>query len=445
MRKVKVGKMINVDIHGSCVTREIFNFFDENTKKEIKVNQYFYRQNIVSSMMPETGLPTDFENIGGGIEEKEFLRRSLNYALDKSTVPRLLNSESKCLIVDLFDVFEFVMTYKNTTFSTVDELFWGTPNFKENFDEIKRMNFCEIATCYWYGYIDLYFKSMTGKFDKVILNRLSRCEIYISENGTMRSIMEDYSHNTGSSAEHNLSVRVLEEYIIDRYDVYVMNYTKYFVGEHEATPYGIAASHFEKLYYQTGKDILPLIIKQELSKEHTKEYTKKIFKKTYAQLPKNIISKILRRDFLNEEYLKYHKGKLSPFFSFGLLNSLFATILDIDLLQNRIYIADIYDSLEMDFIDDEFYELEKWKEFFSKDKTKSLFTKTPYLQTKLNNAIDNINYVENLSPEECVGLINKLVDKRDLLWIFVLNVSFCLYKENDEINKFIKSFNNFSR
>ncbi|WP_432749814.1 DUF6270 domain-containing protein [Paenibacillus amylolyticus] len=52
--------MVLVDIHGSCLSRNIFNV-DKDT--DILVNNYISRSNIVSSMMPPADINTKREEL----------------------------------------------------------------------------------------------------------------------------------------------------------------------------------------------------------------------------------------------------------------------------------------------------------------------------------------------------------------------------------------------
>lgn len=426
--------MIKVEVQGSCISRVFFSRFTEKEKNEIKVNKFLDKQNIVSSMMPVPNLPMDEENLWGGIMDiGEFERRNLKIALEKSTLDRLLISENKYLFIDFYDLCIEVAVYNNTTFSTYEGLFYKTENYKKNSAEISRLCFLEIPTELWYGYVDLYFKFLSCKFPKIIVNRVQCCDKYISKKHHIGSILEDYNKSGfPHNYKYNESLRKIEEYIINKYNVIVFDYTKYFISDESViTPKGVHSVHYEEEYYQILKYITQSVI---LGGNENK---------THSDLPNNIISIILRHELSNDEYLNYHHAKLSPFFSFGILNAMFIDIKDDDLLENRLYIAEIYDSLKMEFVDKEFYEIENWKKFISQHE--KLFLKSEYLQNIFSMANDNIEYIKSLNESECVQLITELIEDNNLLWVFALNVSYCKYKNSKEINNYIEGFRNFTR
>ena len=116
---------MKVDVHGSCVARGIFN---ADMGSDIEVNQCFSRNSIVCCMMPavETDINTDQL-----VYKSEYAKRCVKYSLDKSTVSRLLSSESDFLVVDFFDLCQHVAVAGETTFSTYDYTMLGLDEIKK--------------------------------------------------------------------------------------------------------------------------------------------------------------------------------------------------------------------------------------------------------------------------------------------------------------------------
>ncbi|MFB5763841.1 DUF6270 domain-containing protein [Paenibacillus medicaginis] len=254
--------MILVDVHGSCVSRNIFNF---NKNTDISVNQYFSRNNIVSSMMPPASISTNREELIR--YNSEYSHRCLRYAIEKKTVPLLKSSIADFLVIDFFDLCQPVAVYKNTTFSTYDYVFYNTAAYKSEPEKYKTVNFLELPIWSWYGYIDLYWQQMIEKFgENVILVRLQCCNKYISKDGTVRKTLPNLL-NFGNPI-YNKQLYDLEEYVINKYDPYIIDISKYFVADENYNP-DVTPVHFEENYGVTSWILMEDII---LNKPKQKYY-----------------------------------------------------------------------------------------------------------------------------------------------------------------------------
>lgn len=409
-----------IDVHGSCVSRDILSYCDE---KSIKCNSYFSRNCLVSAVMPPAELPVDDEYLL--VERSEYQNRCMRYSIDKTTIPQLLQSESEYLMIDLFDLCQDVISYKNTTFSYYDTLFFNTKNYLDNKASMMLINFFDIPTYLWYGYIDIYFEKMM-KFDNIILCRLQCCEKYISKSNKIETIPE--SKLAYGNAKYNNKLKDLEEYIIQKYDPFVLDFSKYFIANEKFNP-DVTPVHFDELYYFASKLAVELIVQGNKQKY-------------YCDLTMDIIAQILKLDIPSKEYLIFNKSKTSPFIGLGLLNSMFFQISDEYLLENRFLIGYIYEEAFNYFNKIENITLTNWLEFFNTYKIKDIAKKTKYLANILKNTLSNIEHIILMSKDDIKILFYKYLNDNDLLWIFILNVLYIIYPNDSEIKKLIKIYRN---
>lgn len=148
-----------VDVHGSCVSRTCFKFVDSS---QILVRNTFSRNNIVSCMMPPVNI--SFQHGELQVYSSEYSERCMRLALNKQTVPLLLESDSEYLIIDFFDFCQPVAAFWDTTFSTYDYTFYRTSAYQEHQELFKTVDFLNIPICLWYGYVDAYFRAVHKKF-----------------------------------------------------------------------------------------------------------------------------------------------------------------------------------------------------------------------------------------------------------------------------------------
>lgn len=173
-----------VDVHGSCVSRSCFNLIDQS---KIKVLNTFSRNHIVSCMMPSANISFSHGELVK--HNSEYAERCMRLALNKQTVPLLLESGSEYLVIDFFDFCQPVAAYFDTTFSTCDYTFYNTAAYRDQRKQFHTVDFLNIPVFLWYGYVDRYFQLMAEKFNgKLILNRLDCSGIYLNRQNKINDV-----------------------------------------------------------------------------------------------------------------------------------------------------------------------------------------------------------------------------------------------------------------
>lgn len=97
--------MRNVDIFGTCLTRELFN-----TTEEYAVNNYLMQQSIFTLFSKP--LYVDKSEIKSH-DNYNFKNRMLYYELNKIALDNLLKNHTKYLVIDLADVGRIIMFKEN--------------------------------------------------------------------------------------------------------------------------------------------------------------------------------------------------------------------------------------------------------------------------------------------------------------------------------------------
>ena len=317
-----------IDVHGSCVSRTCFNFIDNS---KIQVNHNFSRNHLVSCMMPPVNLY--FEHGELVTHKSEYAERCMNLALNKKTLPMLLESESEYIVIDFFDFCQPVCGFYDSTFSSYDYTFYRTNAFKENKENIIQIDFLNIPTSLWYGYVDLYFKKIKEKFgDHIILNRLNCSNTYVSKENKLKEIPERLRHFGNST--YNQALHALEDYVIEKYCPYVVDISKYFIPDENYNP-DTTPVHYEKNYHLLQSDIISrIILKQCVCGGVALRY--------YDTLTPLITSELLRRSISNQDFFTLYQERTLPFSTDTLLDYIFQ-LQNLDTItSNRNWISSLY-------------------------------------------------------------------------------------------------------
>ncbi|OBZ10739.1 hypothetical protein A8L34_19415 [Bacillus sp. FJAT-27264] len=320
--------MVLVDIHGSCISRNIFNV---NKSSDISVNSYLSRNNIVSSMMPPANIPTRAEELS--IFDSEYSHRCLRNGIEKNTVPILLNSNADFLVIDFFDFCQPVAVYKNTTFSTYDYSFYNTAAYKGEPEQFQRTNILEIPSWLWYGYVDLYWEKMIEKFGaNIILVRIRSCNNYIAKDGEVKDTPPAMLHF--GNAVYNKPLYELEEYVIDKYNPYVVDVSKYFIADEEYNT-DVTPVHFEENYAISSWSLMQNIILNKPKQRY------------YDNLRPQVVADLLGRRVADRNFEVIWRETESFFVANDLLDDISSDSDPIDIIQNREWLAALYQGVDV--------------------------------------------------------------------------------------------------
>ena len=262
-----------VNILGSCVSR--VSMLDGNTSghntaaPDIDMEYFFDKQNIACAMYPPPFSREDVDAIHAEELWDKTRIRSLKQCLNKETVDLLLNSQADWLIMDLFDMQTDFAVYQNTLFSTCAHEFLNTDLFKKNHDKFTFGNFMLLPTWVYYGIIDLFFEKIMKKYDSdhIIFNCFRANNYYLSKKGSIDVIPDIFRKSCQANSKYNAKLLELENYIITKYDPYVIDISKYFMGDENLWS-NLNGAHFEKEFYRETFDIICSIIRGETKEKY---------------------------------------------------------------------------------------------------------------------------------------------------------------------------------
>ena len=270
MSKIKINAL------GGCVSR--VSLLDGNLSghgiadEDLELEYFLDKQNIVCAMMPA---PFSREEVDA-IQKDELWDKTrletVKQCLNKETVDLLLSSSASYLVMDLYDMQTHFGAYGTTCFSACANEVFLTKLLHKYANEVETSNFFEIHPAIWYGYVDLFFQTIMKKYDSdhIILNRF-RCNTYFLEpEGRILEIPPEFQQPFQPHPKYNVKLAKLENYIIEKYNPYVIDLSQYFMGDANLWD-NIQGAHFEKEFYRETFDQIKRIVKGETDKRYYSE------------------------------------------------------------------------------------------------------------------------------------------------------------------------------
>lgn len=409
-----------VDIHGSCVSRTIFNYPANET---VKVKRYFARNNHASSMMPPADISTKREELL--IHDSEYSHRCMRQAIEKQAVPSLMESESEFLVIDFFDFCQPVACYKDTTFSTYDYCFYNTSAFRNERQAYSSFNYFDVPSCLWYGYIDLYFQKMTRKYgnQNIVLNKLSCFNGYIDKFGNLQPTPEKLL-NFGN-AKFNKNMDDLETYVIERYHPYVIDITKYFVPDEHHNP-DVTPIHYEESYQEAGWFHTCNILMNKPTQ------------RVFDHLPPKVISSLLNRQVNDADFIRIYNARSKPYLCHDLLDDILADLSTDDIAANRRWLAELFEVLDQEIASAlDYHDQDALLNFLAA--AEKLKTSNEYQRKAVELLRGKKEYL-SLSDHELIKQFNRAVDTADSKWAVILKCMGIRYPEDTSIMNMLLNY-----
>lgn len=277
-----------INVLGSCVSR--ISLLDGNqhghdiASEDMELKYFLDKQNIACAM---TSPPFSRKEVDAVCAEELWDKsriHTVHQSLNKDTLRLLLedNEPADYLIMDLFDFQNDFAIYKDTTFSTNAYEFMNTYLFRKYTDRISIGNFLTLPTWVYYPLVDLFFQSILKKYDAnhIILIRFRSNHFYWEKDGTIQEIPDEYKNSFQANDKYNLPLKNLENYIIEKYQPYVIDLSEYYMGDHN-TWNNLQGAHFEMGFYH---DVLHYI-REIVGKTPLKRYfnTPSLFNQVYER------------------------------------------------------------------------------------------------------------------------------------------------------------------
>ena len=102
------------------------------------------------------------------------------------------------------------------------------------------------------------------KFDSehIILNRFRANTYYLAKDGIIKEIPSYFKNPYQAHDKYNIPLRKLEDYIIEKYHPYVIDLSKYFMGDENVWS-NLQGAHFENEFYHETFQSIQYIMKEK--------------------------------------------------------------------------------------------------------------------------------------------------------------------------------------
>ncbi len=241
--------MKNIDIFGTCLSRELFNYTDKYT-----VKTYIMQQSIYT--IDSNPFPIDLSKISTH-DNYKFKNRMIYYDFNKLAFSKLSENPSEYLIIDFGDQSRDIVVlddYENTKLL-------GTKDILNNLDSLKikyhTENIEEYDTEKIYNYIKKFVNIILTIYNKnkIILNITQlQNEYYVAGE-------KKYTDDNIFVYKRRNFIKMLESFLIKQIPECKILHTKYDpildINHRFGAPF---PAHFEPIYYEYKMDILDALI-----------------------------------------------------------------------------------------------------------------------------------------------------------------------------------------
>lgn len=268
---------MKISVVGSCVSRvslldghqDEHGIHKNEKAPDLELEYYFDKHNIALAMLPPPFTKEEVDTITADQLCDKSRDRSLRQQLMKETVPLLLEGEAEYLVIDFYDFHNYIFAYKDTAFCTQANEFCFTGLFKKYKDDLQAYNLLEQPTWAIYGLVDRFFETIMQKFDSdhIILNRFRANTFFLHTDGRIQLIPDTSKEPFQCNDKYNARLRALEEHVIRRFDPYVIDLSRYFMGDANVWN-NLNASHFENEFYRETYDQIISIVTGETKEKY---------------------------------------------------------------------------------------------------------------------------------------------------------------------------------
>lgn len=264
--------MIKVNVLGSCVSRVALLDGDITghgiADERLELDCFFDKQNMVCAMLPPPFSREEVDGIRDICMNEKYALRSLKQNLNKDTLQMITESSADWVVVDFMDMHMAHAKYNGTVFATQALEFYRT-NLGESLWDVEKVRFLEQPFEEWKEYVDGFWQQLIGRYGAghIILNRFRCNRWYISTEGKVEEIPERFHGPSHPLPELNKAMLVLEDYVIKKYDPWVIDISKYFMGDENMWD-NLQGAHFEKEFYRETFDAIRKIIFGEMQSKY---------------------------------------------------------------------------------------------------------------------------------------------------------------------------------
>lgn len=259
---------MKISVLGSCISRVSLLYGEQDghgiyrgEEFGLELEYFLDKHNLALAMLPAPFTQEQVDTITAEELGDKSRLRSLKQQLRKETVPLLMNAESEYLVMDLYDFHNVILSYKETAFCTQAAEFFNTTLGNRLKGEFSAWNLFSLPEWVLYGMVDRFFDTIMQKYDSehIILNRFWTNALVLAKNGQIVPVPDECKQEFQCHEKYNASCYKLEQHIIDKYHPYVIDLSKYFLGDENIWT-NLNASHFERQFYRETYDQIIRIV-----------------------------------------------------------------------------------------------------------------------------------------------------------------------------------------
>ncbi len=239
-KKYKYEGIKRFNIHGSCISRDLFNFSSEYP---ISIDKYLARQSMISSVSSRIDINLNDYNLNFA---NNFAKKSIESDINKNIFDILKENKSDYLIIELLDERFNLVKVKNSYITNSVELQQSKLLDYINGDIIHKK---DLNSDIWKECIDLYVKNIIKIYNQesIIIHKVYFLNRYLDKNNNK------VEFNNETIKKNNIYNSILDDYynyLIEKLPkAKVIDLTRDFLA-YENHRWGLAPYHYEDDYYK---------------------------------------------------------------------------------------------------------------------------------------------------------------------------------------------------
>lgn len=260
--------MEKITVLGSCISRVSLlygNPYDhgiyQGEENGIALEYYLDKHNIALAPLDPPFTDEEVDTILPEMLYDSGRTQSLKQQLKKSTIPMILNGEADWLVMDFYDFHNYIFSYNDTAFGTQSNEFCRTNLHEKYKEQLTGWSLFDVPSWILCGMVDRFFEKISPRIaaDHIILNRFRSNTYMLNKEGKIQTISEEWKQPYQCHDKYNDKCRALEEYVIQKYNPWVIDISHYFMGDANVWD-NWNGSHFEKEFYrETYTQIMKIV------------------------------------------------------------------------------------------------------------------------------------------------------------------------------------------
>ncbi|EOS30679.1 hypothetical protein C807_02220 [Lachnospiraceae bacterium 28-4] len=231
-----------IDIFGSCVTRDIFNY---GMNSSVKVGEYIARQSITTIFAS----PVTYEEREIDRLNSSFQKRMLKNDLEKTTFEKLKTSKGDFIVIDFIDERFHTIKFRNTYLTYSAELMMSEYLTGKKYSVLDKRKWFNKNVVFQLRHKVAMFAEELEKIygaDSIIIHRATIKDEYLDKQGNLQKFSKPYLEDNKKTNEllndmyDELEKKLINPHVINVADLYYAD---------EKNKWGLATMHYQEEYY----------------------------------------------------------------------------------------------------------------------------------------------------------------------------------------------------